>query len=129
MTPDHPLIQAIARAIEEQEGGLKPGSINWTMSHAEPPLWNTGHLVWANQREAVPVFLHGRNWAGWPTREAAFRGICRDVCAKIHAFDDSLSSLIHRYAPPCENNTLRYIAFVAHAAGIDNINQPLKELA
>lgn len=120
------LLESITQAILKMEGGDNPKSINAQMI-ARYGVYNPGHLTWAGQKGAIPVTLGDRRWAGWPTYAEGVEGIRRDVAAKIRR-GDTLEHLIGCYAPPNENNTLAYIAFVAKEAGIPT-DKPIKEIA
>lgn len=106
----------IADAIIQQEGAMLPGSVNMTMV-SRYGYWNVGHLVWAGQTGAVPVRLGSRTWAGWPTYEDAYAGLIRQI--KLDASrGKTLAEFIYKYAPPTENRTEDYIAYVSQRTGI-----------
>jgi len=109
-------IRDLADAIIRMEGSMLPGSVNMTMV-TRHGLWNVGHLVWADQRNAVPVIINGRAWAGWPTYDEAYAGLVRQI--RLDASRGmTLSRFISKYAPAKENNTAVYIANVSAWTGI-----------
>lgn len=106
----------LADAIIQQEGAFDPRSVNMRMV-TQQGLWNVGHLSWASQRGAVPVNIGGRLWAGWPTYEDAYDGLLRQLRAYANQ-GLTLEQMIYKYAPPKENPTESYIAFVSSRTGI-----------
>jgi hypothetical protein len=109
-------IRDLADAVVRMEGSMLPGSVNMTMV-AQHGLWNVGHLVWADQRNAVPVVINGRTWAGWPTYDEAYAGLIRQIRLDTSR-GMTLSQFIAKYAPKNENNTAAYIANVSAWTGI-----------
>jgi hypothetical protein len=106
----------LADAIIQQEGAFDQRSVNMRMV-TQQGLWNVGHLVWASQRGAVPVSIGGRLWAGWPTYEDSYDGLLRQLRAYANQ-GLTLEQMIYKYAPPKENLTESYIAFVGSRTGI-----------
>lgn len=106
----------LADAIIQQEGAFNPRSVNMRMV-TQQGLWNVGHLTWASQRGAVPVNIGGRLWAGWPTYEDAYDGLLRQLRAYANR-GLTLEQMIYKYAPPQENPTESYVAFVSSRTGI-----------
>jgi len=106
----------LADAIIQQEGAFDPRSVNMRMV-TQQGLWNVGHLTWASQRGAVPVNIGGRLWAGWPTYEDSYDGLLRQLRSYANQ-GLTLEQMIYRYAPPEENPTESYIAFVSSRTGI-----------
>jgi hypothetical protein len=109
-------IRDLADAIIRMEGSMLPGSVNMTMV-AQHGLWDLGHLVWAGQKNAVPVVINGRAWAGWPTYDEAYAGLIRQIQLDVSR-GMTLSQFIAKYAPSSENNTAVYIANVSAWTGI-----------
>jgi hypothetical protein len=109
-------LNPVADAIVQMEGAYNPNSINMAMV-AQSGLWDVGHLVYAGQAGAQPVTINGRAWAGWPTPEAAYDGVLRDLMAKARV-GHTVESAIGKYAPPSENNTQQYIAFIESQTGV-----------
>ena len=107
-------LDVIGQAIVRMEGSLLPNSVNMTMVQ-KYGLWNVGHLVWAGQYGAQKVYL-GRDWAGWPSQEEAYAGLLRDIAAKARV-GHTIRTGIEKYAPPNENNTEAYIAYIVNATG------------
>lgn len=114
-------IDDIARAIMEEEGSMdtstmqpKPGSVNYTMVTTKG-LWNVGHINWAGQSGAIPVVLSagGRQWAGWPTYNAAYAGLIRQITLDANR-GDTLSTFTEGYAPSADKN--RPELYAAHLA-------------
>lgn len=110
-------IHTLANAIIRMEGSDQPNSINQRMVR-EFGRWNVGHLVWAGQRNAVPVYLRDRNWAGWPTREASYEGLLNQI--RLDASRGlTLEQFIHKYAPASENPTSQYLSNIEAWTGAD----------
>lgn len=109
-------IHTLANAIIRMEGSDDPKSINQQMVR-KFNRWNVGHLTWANQRGAVPVYLGDRNWAGWPTREASYEGLLFQIRLDASR-GQTLEQFIEKYAPPKENLTETYIQNVSKWTGI-----------
>lgn len=109
-------IHSLANAIIRMEGSDQPNSVNQRMVR-EFNRWNVGHLVWAGQRGAVPVYIAGRNWAGWPTREEAYEGLLRQIRLDASR-GQTLEQFISKYAPPTENATHTYIANMEAWVGV-----------
>jgi hypothetical protein len=96
-------IRELADAVIRMEGSMsQPNSINQRMVR-EYGLWNVGHLVWANQRGALPVNIGGRLWAGWPTYEEAYEGLLRQLRLDISR-GLTLEEFTRKYAPAADNN-------------------------
>lgn len=109
-------IHSLANAIIRMEGSDQPNSVNQRMVR-EFGRWNVGHLVWAGQTNAVPVYIAGRNWAGWPSREASYEGLLRQI--RLDASRGlTLEQFISKYAPPNENQTGTYIANMESWVGV-----------
>lgn len=129
-------IEDIAYAIMKQEGSTifpslqpKPGSVNYTINQ-QYGGWNVGHMVWASQGGAIPVTVNGRKWASWPTYNDAFQGLLRQI--RLDAgrgdtietfikgeYDPKTGKWSGGYAPPNENDSERYIAFLSAQLGVD----------
>jgi hypothetical protein len=110
-------IHTLANAIIRMEGSDDPNSVNQRMVR-QFGRWNVGHLVWAGQRNAVPVYLAGRNWAGWPTREASYEGLLAQI--RLDASRGlTLEQFIYKYAPSSENRSDVYLRNVSAWTGID----------
>lgn len=130
-------IDDIARAIMEQEGSMdlstmqpKPGSVNYKMVTTKG-LWNVGHINWAGQSGAIPVVLTvgGRQWAGWPTYDASYAGLVRQITIDANRGDtiktfiegapDARGNLTGGYAPSSDGNfTSAYIAHLSNRLGV-----------
>lgn len=105
----------LARAIIEMEGSEKPGSVGYSITQ-KYGMYNLGHLVWAGQTGAVAVVVNNRQWAAWPTWQAAYDGLIRQI--RLDASRGlTLSQFIAKYAPPKENNTSAYLEFVKGKLG------------
>lgn len=118
-------LNPIADAIVRMEGADSPRSVNMTMVR-NFGLWNVGHLVWANQYGATKTWVGDRYWAGWPTREDAYAGLLRDLGAKARV-GHTIESAMYKYAPPKENNTANYIAYIEQQTGWSR-NTPLSAI-
>lgn len=108
-------IDKLVAAVIEIEGSLLPNSINMNMVR-NYGRWNVGHLTWAGQRGATPIYIKDRNWASWSTKEDAIAGLQRDLMAKARE-GYSIRKAFSIYAPAFENNTANYIAFVSNRVG------------
>jgi hypothetical protein len=106
----------LADAIIQQEGAFNPRSVNMRLV-TQHGLWNVGHLEWRSQRGAVPVDINGRLWAGWPSYEDSYDGLLRQLWLYVGR-GLTLEQMIYKYAPPQENYTEKYIAFVSSRTGI-----------
>lgn len=118
-------LDTLAQAIIQMEGSMNPGSINMSMV-TQYGLWNVGHLVWAGQTGAQKLWMKDRNWAAWPSYDAAYAGLVRDLKAKARV-GHTIRTGMEKYAPPSENNTERYIAFVSQQTGYPD-STPLSAL-
>lgn len=108
-------IDKLVAAVIEMEGSMSANSINMNMVR-NYGKWNVGHLVWAGQRGAIPIYIKDRNWAGWSSQAEATEGLKRDLLAKARA-GDTIREAFKKYAPAFENDTAKYIAFVSSRVG------------
>lgn len=108
-------IDKLVAAVIEMEGSMSSNSINMNMVR-NYGRWNVGHLVWAGQRGAIPIYIKDRNWAGWSSQAEATEGLKRDLLAKARA-GDTIREAFKKYAPAFENDTAKYIAFVSSRVG------------
>jgi len=120
-------IREFADAVIRMEGSMSdPRSVNQRMVR-QYGLWNVGHLVWANQRGALPVNIGGRLWAGWPTYEEAYEGLLRQLRLDISR-GLTLEEFTRKYAPASDgNNPEEYARNVSVWAGIP-LGVPLKDV-
>ncbi len=103
-------LDTVAAAIIRMEGSELSNSINAHMVSTYG-LWDVGHLVYAGQSGAVPVFIRDREWAGWPTRDESYQGLLRDLMAKANR-GMTIRQAIAMFAPSFENDTAQYQANV-----------------
>lgn len=94
---------------------MLPNSVNMGMVR-EYGKWNVGHLVWAGQIGATKLWYKDRDWAAWPTQADAYAGLVRDLQAKARK-GMTMAQAFTAYAPPSENNTAAYIAFIESRTG------------
>jgi hypothetical protein len=120
-------IRDFADAVIRMEGSMSdPRSVNQRMVR-EYGLWNVGHISWAHQPGAVPVNIGGRLWAGWPTYEAAYEGLLRQLRKDISR-GFTLEQFTEKYAPKKDgNNPEQYARNVSIWAGIP-LGVPLKNV-
>jgi hypothetical protein len=108
-------IDKLVAAVIEMEGSMLPNSINMNMVR-NYGRWNVGHLVWAGQRGATPIYIKDRNWASWSSQAEATAGLQRDLLAKASR-GMSIRAAFEAYAPAFENDTENYIAWVSAKTG------------
>lgn len=110
-----PSFEDVVQAFIRMEGSDLPSSINQKMV-AQFGKWDVGHLVYAGQAGATPIWINDRNWAGWNSREESVEGLRRDLKAKAAA-GMTLAKAISVYAPASENQTQTYINNVSQWSG------------
>lgn len=105
----------VVQAFIRMEGSDLANSINQTMVR-NFGKWDVGHLVYAGQAGATPIWINDRNWAGWNSREESVEGLRRDLKAKANK-GMTLAQAIAVYAPASENQTQTYITNVSQWSG------------
>lgn len=99
----------LGEAIARYEGFYKDGSL--AQRNNNPG--NLRYVSWSTRKSG----LDSSNFAIYPTAEDGLYDLYDLLMAKAEA-GYTLEELMHIYAPPVENNTNAYVAFVADELGV-----------